>query len=91
MRGFKPVGHLQRFASVHGGVQNLFRVGRLAAVPLIKEGLRAALGLQRARSLGAGLVMPERQQGAVRAYWTRGPPRFMRRRGCRATWKPLSG
>ncbi len=43
MRGFKPVGHLQRFASVHGGVQNLFRVGRLAAVPLIKEGLRAAL------------------------------------------------
>ena len=43
MRGFKPVGHLQRFASVHGGVQNLFRVGRLAVVPLIKEGLRAAL------------------------------------------------
>ena len=28
MRGFKSVGHLQRFASVHGVVQNLFRVGR---------------------------------------------------------------
>ena len=27
-RGFKSVGHLQRFASVHGDVQNLFRVGR---------------------------------------------------------------
>ena len=26
--GFKSVGHLQRFASVHGVVQNLFRVGR---------------------------------------------------------------
>ena len=28
MRGFKSVGHLQRFASVHGVVQNLFRLGR---------------------------------------------------------------
>ena len=28
MRGFKSAVHLQRFASVHGVVQNLFRVGR---------------------------------------------------------------
>ena len=28
MRGFKSTAHLQRFASVHGLVQNLFRVGR---------------------------------------------------------------
>ena len=28
MRGFKSAGQLQRFASVHGVVQNLFRVGR---------------------------------------------------------------
>ena len=28
MRGFKSAAHLQRFASVHGVVQNLFRVGR---------------------------------------------------------------
>jgi putative transposase len=28
MRGFKSVGHLQRFAAVHGVVQNLFRIGR---------------------------------------------------------------
>ncbi len=28
MRGFKSDAHLQRFASVHGVVQNLFRVGR---------------------------------------------------------------
>ncbi len=28
MRRFKSAGHLQRFASVHGVVQNLFRVGR---------------------------------------------------------------
>ena len=28
MRGFKSVGHAQRFLSVHGLVQNLFRVGR---------------------------------------------------------------
>ena len=28
MRCFKSAGHLQRFASVHGVVQNLFRVGR---------------------------------------------------------------
>ena len=28
MRGFKSTGHLQRFASIHGVVQNLFRVGR---------------------------------------------------------------
>ena len=28
MRGFKSTAHLQRFASVHGVVQNLFRVGR---------------------------------------------------------------
>ena len=28
MRRFKLAGHLQRFASVHGVVQNLFRVGR---------------------------------------------------------------
>ena len=28
MRGFKSAGQLQRFASVHGAVQNLFRVGR---------------------------------------------------------------
>ena len=28
MRGFKSIAHLQRFASVHGVVQNLFRVGR---------------------------------------------------------------
>ena len=28
MRRFKSVAHLQRFASVHGVVQNLFRVGR---------------------------------------------------------------
>ena len=27
MRGFKSAAHLQRFASVHGVVQNLFRVG----------------------------------------------------------------
>ena len=28
MRQFKSAAHLQRFASVHGVVQNLFRVGR---------------------------------------------------------------
>ena len=28
MRRFKSAAHLQRFASVHGIVQNLFRVGR---------------------------------------------------------------
>ena len=28
MRGFKSIAHLQRFASVHGVLQNLFRVGR---------------------------------------------------------------
>ena len=28
MRRFKSPAHLQRFASVHGVVQNLFRVGR---------------------------------------------------------------
>ena len=28
MRRFKSVGHAQRFLSVHGSVQNLFRVGR---------------------------------------------------------------
>ena len=28
MRGFKSAAQLQRFASVHGVVQNLFRVGR---------------------------------------------------------------
>ena len=28
MRRFKSAGHLQRFTSVHGVVQNLFRVGR---------------------------------------------------------------
>jgi putative transposase len=28
MRRFKSAAHLQRFASVHGAVQNLFRVGR---------------------------------------------------------------
>ena len=28
MRHFKSAAHLQRFASVHGLVQNLFRVGR---------------------------------------------------------------
>ena len=28
MRGFKSAAHLQRFASIHGVVQNLFRVGR---------------------------------------------------------------
>ncbi len=28
MRGFKSAAHLQQFASVHGVVQNLFRVGR---------------------------------------------------------------
>ncbi len=28
MRGFKSAAHPQRFASVHGVVQNLFRVGR---------------------------------------------------------------
>ena len=28
MRHFKSAAHLQRFASVHGVVQNLFRVGR---------------------------------------------------------------
>jgi putative transposase len=28
MRGFKSAAHLQRFASVHGVAQNLFRVGR---------------------------------------------------------------
>lgn len=28
MRRFKSVGHAQRFSSVHGPVQNLFRVGR---------------------------------------------------------------
>ena len=28
MRGFKSAAHLQRFASVHGVIQNLFRVGR---------------------------------------------------------------
>ena len=28
MRRFKSAGHLQRFATVHGAVQNLFRVGR---------------------------------------------------------------
>ena len=30
MRRFKSAAHLQRFASVHGLVQNLFRVGRQA-------------------------------------------------------------
>ncbi len=33
MRRFKSAAHLQRFASVHGVVQNLFRVGR----PLLKS------------------------------------------------------
>ena len=28
MRGFKSAAHVQRFVSVHGLVQNLFRVGR---------------------------------------------------------------
>ena len=28
MRRFKSAAHLQRFAAVHGVVQNLFRVGR---------------------------------------------------------------
>ncbi len=28
MRRFKSPAHLQRFASIHGVVQNLFRVGR---------------------------------------------------------------
>ena len=28
MRGFKSVAHAQRFWSVHGVIQNLFRVGR---------------------------------------------------------------
>ncbi len=28
MRRFKSPAHLQRFAAVHGVVQNLFRVGR---------------------------------------------------------------
>ena len=28
MRRFRSAAHLQRFASVHGVVQNLFRVGR---------------------------------------------------------------
>ena len=28
MRRFTSVGHAQRFLSVHGPVQNLFRVGR---------------------------------------------------------------
>ena len=27
-RRFKSAGHLQRFATVHGAVQSLFRVGR---------------------------------------------------------------
>ena len=45
MRRFKSAAHLQRFASVHGVVQNLFRVGRHL--------LRAAhYRLLRARSLG---------------------------------------
>jgi len=33
MRRFKSVGHAQRFLSVHGSVQNLFRVGR----PLLRS------------------------------------------------------
>jgi putative transposase len=28
MRGFKTAAHLQRFTSIQGVVQNLFRVGR---------------------------------------------------------------
>ena len=45
MRGFKSAAHLQRFASVHGVVQNLFRVGRHL--------LRAVhYRLMRTRSLG---------------------------------------
>jgi len=35
MRRFKSAGQLQRFASVHGVVQNLFRVGRHLLRPLI--------------------------------------------------------
>ena len=31
MRRFRSAAHLQRFASVHGVVQNLFRVGRSPA------------------------------------------------------------
>jgi hypothetical protein len=42
MRGFKSAAHLQRFASVHGVVQNLFRVGRhlLRSVRALSAGLR---------------------------------------------------
>ena len=40
MRGFKSVGHLQRFASVHGVVQNLFRVGRHLLRAAHHRGLR---------------------------------------------------
>ena len=48
MRGFKSAAHLQRFASVHGVVQNLFRVGRHL--------LRAAHHrLLRARSFVSGM------------------------------------
>ncbi len=40
MRGFMSVGHLQRFASVHGVVQNLFRVGRHVLRAAHHRGLR---------------------------------------------------
>ncbi len=40
MRRFKSVAHLQRFASVHGVVQNLFRVGRHLLRAAHHRGLR---------------------------------------------------
>ena len=62
MRRFRSAAHLQRFASVHGVVQNLFRVGRHL--------LRAAHHrLLRARSFVSGMrlrVPADRDSGAQR-------------------------
>ena len=37
MRRFKSAAHAQRFASVHGVVQNLFRVGRSARAGAVAD------------------------------------------------------
>ena len=41
MRRFKSTAHLQRFASVHGVVQNLFRVGRHLVLPQSTVGVQS--------------------------------------------------
>ena len=52
MRRFKSVGHAQRFLSVHGLAQNLFRVGR----QLLRAGHYRLLRMRSFRRVGCGDV-----------------------------------